>query len=87
MTTELQKQMLNKIARDEMTTINGAEPLTANETHTWADSIIETPTDKGVFTSLLNAGLVWHSDHDRDAGCGLTEAGFDAYKNIPTAIL
>ena len=87
MTTELQKQMLNKIARDEMTEINGAEPLTASETHTWADGIIETAQDKGVCTSLLNADLVWHSDHDRAAGCGLTEAGFDAYKSIPTATI
>ena len=87
MTTELQKQMLNRIARDEMTSINGMEPETADETNTWADSIIETPTDKGVFTSLLNAGLVWHSGDKRDAGCGLTEAGFDAYKSIPIAII
>ena len=87
MTTELQKQMLNKIARDEMTAINGAEPENASETHTWADGIIETHQDQGVFTSLLNAELVWHSGQDRDAGCGLTDDGFTAYKNIPTAIV
>jgi len=28
------------------------------ETETWADGIIKTAQDKGVFTSLLNAGLV-----------------------------
>ena len=27
------------------------------ETETWANGIIETAQDKGVFTSLLNAGL------------------------------
>lgn len=49
--------MLKKIATDEMTCVNGAEPESIEEFETWADGIIEIAQDKGVFTSLLNAGL------------------------------
>jgi hypothetical protein len=40
-----------------MTCVNGAEPESIEETETWADGIIVTAKYKGVFTSLLNAGL------------------------------
>jgi hypothetical protein len=84
--TELQAAMIKKIARDEMTCLNGGEPSNVAETETWANGVIETPQDKGVFTSLLNAGLVWHQkeiDHGQDASfLGLTEAGFTVYKSL-----
>lgn len=80
--TPLQQDMLYKIARSEYTTVNGAVPKNAQETETWADTIIETAEDKGVFTSLKNAGLVWHSGEEKDAGVGLTEAGFLLYEKI-----
>jgi N12 class adenine-specific DNA methylase len=84
--TPLQQAMLFKIARSEHTSINGAMPRNAGETETWADTIIETPQDKGVFTSLQNAGLVWHSGEKEDAGVGLTDTGFALYQAIEDAI-
>ncbi|MHB1630714.1 MAG: hypothetical protein ACYCQL_00670 [Acidithiobacillus sp.] len=80
--TSLQQAMLRKIARSEYTSINGAMPQSAGDTETWADTIIETAEDKGVFTSLKNAGLVWHSGEKTDAGVGLTDKGFVLYQGI-----
>lgn len=80
--TPLQAAMLRKIARDKMNQANGGEPECADDTHTWADGIIEDAQDKGVFTSLLNAGLVGHSGKGRDAGVWFTDAGLTAYKAL-----
>jgi len=79
MTTKLQTAMIHKIATDPMNPANGA-PESADETETWSDGIIENAADKGVFTSLLNAGFVWHADSGRDAVCGLTAAGWQEWK-------
>lgn len=83
--TPLQARMLVKIARNEMTEINGSEPRNSDEIDVWANCVIETAQDKGTFTSLLNAGLVWHNCPTRlqsDSGCGLTEKGFEVYKSM-----
>lgn len=82
--TPLQAAMLRKIARSEFTTVNCAEPETLEDIGwVWADCIIEDAEDKGVFTSLQNAGLAEHSGGPkRDAGVTLTEAGFAAYKSL-----
>ena len=71
--TPLQAAMLKKIATDELTSVNGAEPESVEETETWAEMIIETAQDKGVFTSLLNAGLAIHGGKGRDAVVSLTD--------------
>lgn len=77
MATMLQTAMLNKIARSEFTEQNGGYPETNDEIGSvWADCIIEDAEDKGVFTSMLNAGLVAHSGKGRDAVVWLTDAGF-----------
>lgn len=76
--TSLQQQMIKKIATDYLNQANGS-PECADDTSTYADGIIETAQDKGVFTSLLNAGLVDHEGTGRDAYCGLTEEGWQAY--------
>lgn len=80
--TSLQAKMLKAIARNELTPVNGAEPITRDEAETFADMVIETAEDKGVFTSMLNAKLVWHSGKGRDAVVGLSDAGFAAYKAL-----
>lgn len=80
--TPLQQDMIYKIARSDYTSVNGAVPKNAADTETWADTIIETAEDKGVFTSLKNAGLVWHSGEKKDAGVGLTDEGFVLYQAI-----
>lgn len=80
--TPLQAQMIRDIARNDFTLVNGSEPASLEDIGwVWANTVIETPTDKGVFTSLLNAGLVAHSGNKgRDACITLTAAGFAAYK-------
>jgi hypothetical protein len=87
--TPLEALMLQKIARNEYTQLNGAEPETTDDTCTYADVIMETPQDKGVFTSLLKKGLVLHWDYrtpqDRSARenlCRLSDIGFVAYKKL-----
>ena len=79
MTTTLQAKMLNAIATDELTPLNGARPSNHTDATTFADMVIETAEDKGVFTSLLNAGLVYHSGKGRDAVVGFTAEGFAAW--------
>ncbi len=84
MTTPLQAAMLTKIARSEFTSVNGAEPETSDEAATFTDCVIESAEDKGVFTSLLNSGLIWSTTdgNKRDHECGLTDSGFAAYKEL-----
>jgi hypothetical protein len=87
MTTELQNKMLSKIAECEFQPTNGSAPASFSELDwVWADVIIEDAEDKGVFTSLVNAGLAEHSgNRGRDAGVRLTEAGFNAYRDAMAA--
>ena len=83
MTTELQNLMLKNIARSEYSSVNGAEPESLSDIDwIWADTIIEDAEDKGVFTSLVNAGLAVHSGGKKDAAVTLTTAGFAAYKSL-----
>jgi hypothetical protein len=80
MTTKLQNEMLNKMAGHEW---GSASPLEwADEVQVWASEIIETPKDKGVFTSLINAGLTYHFRDGRNSRVGMTESGFAAWKAI-----
>lgn len=80
--TPLQANMLRSIARSDYTNVNGAEPQSLDDIGwVWANVIIETAQQKGVLTSLLNAGLVAHTGGPKsDAGVTLTAAGFAAYK-------
>jgi len=82
MTTVMEALMLLKIAKSEFSNVNGADPESLEDIgRIWADTVIETAEDKGVFTSLLKKGLVFHTGpNDPDAWCGLTVYGFDEYK-------
>jgi len=81
--TELQAKMIKKIATSEFSEVNGSNPETLEQIGgIWADCIIEDAEDKGVFTSLLKAGFVWHSGGKVDATCCLTEKGSKAYKQM-----
>lgn len=84
MATDLQAQMIKAIATSEFTEVNGAVPKQRSDIGwVWADCIIENSQDKGVFTSLINAGLAEHcGNKGRDAGVTLTEAGFEVYKSL-----
>ena len=85
--TELQFNLLSKIVEDDYTNFNGnakalLESNDPNESTTWASSILETAQDKGTFTSLLNADLVWHTSEGRESKVGLTETGFEIMKEF-----
>ena len=85
--TELQLKLLSKIVEDDYTSFNGnakalLESNDPNESTTWASSILETAQDKGTFTSLLNADLVWHTSEGRESKVGLTKTGFEVVKEF-----
>ena len=82
--TELQSKMIRAIAESEYTSVNGAVPECLEDIDwVWANTIIYDAEDKGVFTSLVNAGLVDHSGHKgEDASVTLTAAGFTAYQSL-----
>lgn len=82
MATELQKKMIVEIAESDYTEVNGARPECPEHTLTWANVVIYDAQDKGVFTSLVNAGLAAHSGSGRDAVVCLTDEGFALYNQI-----
>lgn len=82
MTTELQRQMITRIAEDLHTPCNGARPTTRADTLTWASTVIEDAQDRGTVRSLVNAGLALHSGYGEDATLELTNAGFAEYNRI-----
>lgn len=86
MTTKLQAELLIKIAESEFTVVNGAVPETLDDVGAvWADIILDSKSEGGVFSTLLQAGLVWYQDEGRDSVCGLTETGFAEYQSIKAA--
>ena len=86
MTTKLQAEMIVAIAESEYTPLNGAVPETLEEAGSvWTNCIVYDQQDKGVFTSLINAGLVDHSGKGSDSVCSLTDDGFAEYLTIKAA--
>ena len=85
--TALQSTLMTKLVESDYTQFNGnvERLLESNSPHdsaTWAQMIIETAQEKGVFTSLLKADLVWHVGEGREALAGLTEKGFEVMKKL-----
>lgn len=80
--TPLQAAMLNKIAKSEFNAVDGNIPNIVEDSATWAEMIIETAQDKGVFTSLLNAGLVFHFNDGKDSTVQLSELGLKIVKEL-----
>ena len=80
--TPLQAAMLNKIAKSEFNVLDGQIPNIVEDSATWAEVIIETAQDKGVFTSLLNAGLVFHFDDGKDSTVQLSGKGLNIVKGL-----
>lgn len=85
MTTKLQSEMIVAIAECLYTTVNGARPKTKEETYTWRDQHVDNAQSKGVFTSLMNAGLAFSEHEGSDGIIGLTDAGFAEYNKIKDA--
>lgn len=83
MTTELQAAMIVAIAENECGPTNG-HPTCTEECNTWSNMIVESAQDKGVVTSLINAGLVTvQTDPDpRESAIALTEAGYAEYLRL-----
>ena len=83
--TTLQKKMIIKIAENEMAPGNGSKPKTFEETgDVWTDCVVEDAEDKGVATSLVNAGMVEMTcyKNKRDNTICLTKAGFFEYLKV-----
>lgn len=88
--TPLQTRMIRKISGNTLNDAHG-KPANAQGTETWIDGIVETPEDRSVFDSLVEAGIVYHRYAqkvmqdgvrfipDSEYRVGLTEAGFAAY--------
>lgn len=54
----------------------------AQESRTWTSDIVKTSQDKGVLTSLINAGYVYHQHDGQDSTVELTEKGLDILKTF-----
>lgn len=80
--TPLQAAMLIKIAKSEFNAVDGNIPNTVEDSNTWAEMIIETAQDKGVFTSLLNVGLVFHFNDGKDSTVQLSVKGLNIVKEL-----
>lgn len=83
--TPLEYNMLKKIALNEYTALNGAEPDTADQTSCWMDCIVESKADGAVFVSLSKKGLINYfkdKEEPRESVCKLTELGLIVYKKI-----
>ena len=95
--TELEYELLDRIAHDEFQPTNGATPESFDETSdVWA-FILETKQDGGVASSLIKKELlIFSEDKEKlisDVGCtddsstlALTEAGFSVWKSQREAI-
>lgn len=71
--------MLNKIADDNYACYNWDERNRGqNRICTWAEVIIESKSDGGVFTQLQNKGLAWYQDNGsrRESYVGLTPLAY-----------
>jgi len=83
--TPLEYDMLKKIALNEYTTLNGAEPDTADQSSCWMDCIVESKSDGAIFISLSKKGLINYfkdKEEPRESICELTNLGLAAYKKI-----
>lgn len=82
--TTLEQAMINNIARNEFTTINGGVPKSTDDIGwVWSDMVIETSEDKGVFSSLVKKDLAKHcGNKGRDAAVTLTEEGFQVFQSF-----
>ena len=85
--TTLQATMLKQIAESEHNQFNGGIPKTLSDVgQIWTRTIVKTIQDKGTFTSLINAGLVWsYWAGTSDAVIQLSPEGFEAYKSLSEA--
>jgi hypothetical protein len=78
--TDLEKQMLKKIAHSVYSASNG-KPQQAADTPTFIWDVIESPEDKGVVTSLKKKGLaeITKYKNSDDNSIELTKLGFHMY--------
>lgn len=83
--TQLQEQMIVKIAESEFNAVDGAKPERHDEAYTWLDCVIESQQDNGVFVSLNNIGMVYNCNTGSDGTAHLTEKGFSYYQSIRLA--
>ncbi len=79
---KLQEQMLTKIAINEYNAIDGAEPESHEDTMVCLDSVIESPLDKVVVTSLQKQGMVLILEDEGSSAIKLTPKGFNIFIDL-----
>lgn len=80
--TELEKEIIIKIARSEYTCLNGEEPTYPNETSTWVGCVVSGNEDNAVLSSLIQKGIVCQYEDGKDSVCCLSDEGFKIYKSM-----
>lgn len=88
--TKNEIDLLNWIALNEMTPLNGATPECADDTvcYFWADEFAAyaglsgNQAARGVAGSLTKKGLAFFEMDEGDCLTGLTEAGFKAWQGV-----
>lgn len=86
--TPLELALLDSIAHNEMTPVNGARPEKAEDANCWVwideianDLGVSINAAKGVLGSAVKKGLVWHCpEDDGEHGVGLSEEGFAVFE-------
>ena len=83
----LQMAMLSNVVESEYTAWFGnahglIEEADSYSSAVWTSVIVQNAQDKGVLTSLINAGLMWHEHTGDDSLVGLTDAGFDVMREF-----
>lgn len=79
-TIALHLGILNKIARDENTPLNGAEPKSAADTLTWTVNISTCEADDRLLVDLYEDGLVDMTGFGSEDTVRLTEKGFELWR-------
>jgi hypothetical protein len=82
--TDKERMVLENIARNDYTTLNGAEPECVRDTMCWSDCVSDGPNNvpaksiPGIIGSLVKKGLVI-----TDGECiELSKDGFNLYKSL-----
>jgi predicted transcriptional regulator len=79
---KLQEQMLTKIAINVYNAINGEEPESHEDTLVLLDTVVESPLDRAVVTSLQKQGMVLVKEDGKSSTVVLTPKGFNIFIDL-----
>lgn len=75
-----QEALLNKIALNKHSAVNGKEPNKAEDTKVPIEFVLESNLDRVTITSLFR--FKWVTLNDKDDTIALTELGFQIFEEI-----